>query len=94
MCRWMSLSMDNWLNRTYELNLQKDKLDKLLEIATSNQIFQFDGQLYAQTDGLGMGYPLGPLMANVFMCHLEEKLTPHVMAWCLICTEDTLMILL
>ena len=22
-----------------------------------------------------MGSPLGPLMANVFMCHLEEKLT-------------------
>ena len=30
-----------------------------------------------------MGSPLGPLMANVFMCHLEEKLTrdglmPHL----------------
>ena len=24
-----------------------------------------------------MGSPLGPLMANVFMCHLEEKLTRH-----------------
>ena len=22
-----------------------------------------------------MGSPLGPLMANVFVCHLEEKLT-------------------
>ena len=22
-----------------------------------------------------MGSPLGPLMANVFMCHLEDKLT-------------------
>ena len=22
-----------------------------------------------------MGSPFGPLMANVFMCHLEEKLT-------------------
>ncbi|CAH3033914.1 unnamed protein product [Porites lobata] len=26
-------------------------------------------------DGVAMGSPLGPLMANVFMCHLEEKLT-------------------
>ena len=24
---------------------------------------------------MAMGSPLGPLMADVFMCHLEEKLT-------------------
>ena len=51
--------------------------------ATTNQLFQFDGQLYEQTDGVAMGSPLGPLMANVFTCHLEEKLTrddlmPHL----------------
>ena len=65
------------------LNLHEDQLVKLLEIATTNQLFQFDGQLYEQTDGVAMGFPLGPLMANVFMCHLEEKLTrddlmPHL----------------
>ena len=27
-----------------------------------------------KTDGVAMGSPLGPLMANVFMCHLEENL--------------------
>ena len=31
--------------------------------------------MYEQTDGVAMGSPLGPLMADVFMCHLEEKLT-------------------
>ena len=74
---------DDWFNKTYGLNLQKDQLVKLLEIATTNQLFQFDGQLYEQTDGVAMGSPLGPLMANVFMCHLEEELTrdglmPHL----------------
>jgi len=44
-------------------------------MATTNQLFQFNGQLYQQTDGVAMGSPLGPLMANVFMCHLEETLT-------------------
>lgn len=48
---------------------------RLLEIATTNQLFQFNGQLYQQTDGVAMGSPLDPLMANVFMCHLEENLT-------------------
>lgn len=74
---------DDWFNKTHGLNLQKDQLVKLLEIATTNQLFQFDGQLYEQTDGVAMGSPLGPLMANVFMRHLEEKLArdglmPHL----------------
>ena len=52
-------------------------------MATINQLFQFDGQLYEQTDGVAMGSSLGPLLANVFMCHLEEKLAcdclmPHL----------------
>ena len=42
---------------------------KILKIATTNKFFQFDGQLYEQTDG----YALGPLLVNVFMCQLEEK---------------------
>ena len=66
---------NDWFNKTYGLNLQKDQLAKLLEIATTNQLFQFNGLLYEQTDGVAMGSPLGPLMANVFMCHLEEKLS-------------------
>ena len=66
---------DDWFNKTYGLNLQQDQLARLLEMATTNQLFQFNGQLYQQTHGVAMGSPLGPLMANVFMCHLEEKLT-------------------
>ena len=69
---------DDWFNRTYNLNLQRQDLMKLLELSTSNQLFQFNGQLYEQTDGVAMGSPLGPLMANVFMCHLEEQLTTNL----------------
>ena len=66
---------DDWFNQTYDLNLEKKELAQLLKVATTNQLFQFHGHLYEQTDGVAMGSPLGPLMANVFMCHLEEKLT-------------------
>ncbi|XP_022806126.1 uncharacterized protein LOC111343224 [Stylophora pistillata] len=66
---------DDWFNKTYGLNLLQDQLARLLEIAITNQLFQFNGQLYQQKDGVAMGSPLGPLMAKVFMCHLEEKLT-------------------
>ena len=45
------------------------------KIATTEQLFQFSGQLYEQIDVVAMGSPLGPLMSNVFLCHLEDKLT-------------------
>ena len=57
---------DDWFNQTYDLNLQKCQLTKLLEIATTNQLFQFNGQLYKQIDGVAMGSPLGPLNGQWF----------------------------
>ncbi|XP_068735678.1 uncharacterized protein [Montipora capricornis] len=46
-------------------------------MASTDQLFQFDGQLYEQCEGVAMGSPLGPLLANVFMCHLEERLSDN-----------------
>ena len=65
---------DDWFNKTYKLNLTRADLVDLLRAATHNQLFQFDGVLYEQTDGVAMGSPLGPLLANVFMCSIEAKL--------------------
>ena len=65
---------DDWFNKEYDLNITKTDLIELLEIATKNQLFQFEGNLYEQVDGVAMGSPLGPLMANAFMCNIEEKL--------------------
>ena len=69
-CRWMRLLTswsnkafaDDWFNKTYELNLQKHQLVELLEMATINQLFQFDGQLWSVWWSSYMGFPLGPLM--------------------------------
>ena len=55
-------SMDKTLSIFSEQQLLKD------------QIFIFNGQLYEQTDGVVMGSPLGPLLASVFMCSIEERL--------------------
>ena len=65
---------DDWFNKTHELNLSRDQLIELLNAATKNQLFQFNGNLYEQTDGVAMGSPLGPLLANVFMSSIEDKL--------------------
>ena len=43
-------------------------------MSTKSQLFQFNGRLYEQTDEVAMGSSLGPLLANLFMSSLEEKL--------------------
>ena len=64
----------NWFNDTYDLNLTKDQLRELLELATTKQLFQLNGTLYTQVEGVAISSPLGPLLANTFMCSIEEKL--------------------
>ena len=65
----------NWFNSPHNLNISESDLIQLLTIATKDQLFQFNGALYQQVDGVAMGPLLGPLMANTFMCSMEEKLT-------------------
>lgn len=36
--------------------------------------FSFDNKIYKQTNGVAMGSPLGPVIANIFMVYLEEKM--------------------
>ena len=66
--------MNDWFSVTHCLNLSKQDLVDLLRGATKDQRFLFNGQLYEQTDGVAMSSPLGPLLANVFMCSIEETL--------------------
>ncbi len=65
---------NDWFNKTHGPQLKKEQLIELLEVAVKDQLFQFDGELYEQIDGVALGSPLGPLLANTFMCSLEEKL--------------------
>ena len=39
---------------------------------TKNTVFSFNGHLYKQIDGCGMGNPLSPVLANIFMAKLES----------------------
>ena len=38
--------------------------------------FSFNKKIYKQTNGVAMGSPLGPVIANIFMVHLEETMIP------------------
>ena len=52
--------------------LSKDDFRKLLYIATNQSYFCFDKTYYKQIDGVAMGSPLGPSLANAFLCHYER----------------------
>ena len=62
------------LFRSHNLDICEGDLIELLTTATKAQLFQFNGDLYEQIDGVAMGSPLGSLMANTFVCSIEEKL--------------------
>jgi hypothetical protein len=52
----------------------RSDFENLLRIATSKTHFIFDKKMYVQHDGVAMGAPLAPIIADIFMSHLEESL--------------------
>ena len=64
--------------RMLKTKLKKPELKELLEMCTKEMHFTFNGKTYQQTDGVCMGSPLGPVLANVFMVHLEETIVPQL----------------
>ena len=55
-------------------NICKDDFYNLLNIATKESFFVFNDKFYKQIDGVAMGSPLGPVLANIFMCNFEKKI--------------------
>jgi hypothetical protein len=45
----------------------------LLTVACKESFFLFDNCAYQQCDGVQMGSPLGPTLANSFLCHFETS---------------------
>ena len=52
-------------------NFDRNHFCKLLHSAVSNTYFFFNNYMYKQKEGLAMGNPLAPALANVFLCHIE-----------------------
>ena len=53
--------------------LNKSEFKELLSLATKESYFIFNELLYKQIDGVAMGSPLGPTLANAFLCFYEKK---------------------
>ena len=82
MFHWMTIEVI--LNRIYEKNeistdITKSEMKELLNLCTKSVHFAFEGNIYVQNDGVAMGSPLGPILANIFMVELERSVIPTLM---------------
>ena len=64
------------VNKLFKINsnihgLNKKQITEMIYLATKESIF--DTVFYTQVDGVAMGSPLGPSLANAFLCHHETK---------------------
>jgi len=56
--------------------LSEESFRKLMLMVTNGVEFSFDNVMYKQVDGVAMGSPLGPLLANVFLGYCESLIPP------------------
>ena len=61
-------------NGELSTDITRSNMKEMLTLCTKNVCFTFDGDMYLQTDGVAVGSPLGPVLAGIFMIHLERSL--------------------
>ena len=53
--------------------ISKNDFRNLLNLVTKESFFTFNNKFYIQVDGVALGSPLGPILANIFLSHHEEN---------------------
>ena len=56
-----------------DLNISEKNLTSLFNFITCETYFLFKGKFYDQINGVAMGSPLAPVLANLFMRQYEKE---------------------
>ena len=70
MTQYKTLYNDDSMAPSFPRNI----LVKLMQLATSSVKFSFNNNMHRQIDGVAMGSPFGPALANIFVGYQEAKL--------------------
>ncbi|KAK4472212.1 hypothetical protein MN116_000516 [Schistosoma mekongi] len=69
---------DYILTSHFSLPIPVATLKDLLLLCTDKVQFTFEGEYFRQIDGVAMGSPLGPLLADVYMAHVENLVSDSI----------------
>ena len=76
-------TIDIILKRIYdpkelETKITRCEMKEMLTRCTKNVHFTYNKKIFVQTDGVALGSPLGPVLADIFMIELEKTLLPDI----------------
>lgn len=66
-----------WLKSNKLSGVLVESLMKLTKHCVNNCFFLFNGEIFKQIEGLSMGSPLSPFLANLFLSYMETELAKH-----------------
>ncbi|CAF4527878.1 unnamed protein product, partial [Rotaria sp. Silwood2] len=61
-------------NKRIDVPFNRVQLETLLNLSLKNAPFRFEEKIYKQIDGVAMGNPLAPIIADLWMQKMEQKL--------------------
>ena len=68
----INIAIDTIFRNYPNVKFTRKELQKLFKIATPETHFIFNNEIYDQIDGVSMGSPLAPILANLFMGYHEK----------------------
>ena len=69
----IGIAVDKIFEKNADLKINKQELTKLFLTCTAENHFYFDGKVFDQCDGVSMGSPLAPGLANLFLGYHENR---------------------
>ena len=80
-CEIIRKRLENDKTLKKRTNLNVDDIMELLKFVLETTYFRFEGEIYQQKFGVAMGSPVSPIVVNLYMEDLEQK----IIATALIC---------